>query len=115
VLRSVDDLPTAIDRLASLGYAHKGDLGIPGREAFATPLGLPAHHLYVCAADSAELRRHLLFRDYLRSHPEDARAYGELKQASARRFPDDIESYMAAKDALVKDILRRAQAEITVT
>lgn len=90
VLRSVDDLPTAIDRLASLGYAHEGDLGIPGREAFTTPPGLPPHHLYVCAAGSAELRRHLLFRDYLRTHPEDARAYGTFKQAAALRFPDDM-------------------------
>ena len=83
-------------------------LGVPGREAFMTPRDLPPHHLYVCAADSRELHRHLSFRDYLRAHPVDTRAYGTLKQAAAARFPDDITAYMAAKDGLIKDILSRA-------
>ena len=111
VLRSLDDLPTAIDRLTPFGYAHEGDRGVPGREAFTTPPNLPPHHLYVCVADSAELRRHLLFRDYLRAHAEDAGAYGALKQAAAEQFPDDIAAYMAAKDALIKAILRRVEEE----
>jgi GrpB-like predicted nucleotidyltransferase (UPF0157 family) len=35
------DVQTGISRLASLGYVHRGDLGIEGREAFANPDGLP--------------------------------------------------------------------------
>jgi len=34
VLRPATDLPQVIARLASLGYEHQGNLGIPGREAF---------------------------------------------------------------------------------
>jgi len=37
LLPSTNDLPAAIDRLASLGYEHQGDLGIPGRVAFTSP------------------------------------------------------------------------------
>jgi len=33
-----------------------------------------------------ELERHLNFRDYLRAHPETARAYAELKYALAEKF-----------------------------
>src|SRR2546427_4386046 len=54
LLASADDLPAAVDRLASFGYKHQGDLGIPGREAFTTPPGAPSHHLYVFTDLSGE-------------------------------------------------------------
>src|SRR6266540_5229473 len=34
VVPTVADVAVAIERLATLGYVHRGDLGIPGREAF---------------------------------------------------------------------------------
>ena len=45
VVRPSAGIPAAVARLARLGYGHQGDLGIPGREAFATPPGTPPHHL----------------------------------------------------------------------
>src|SRR4051794_5664339 len=36
-IRTEADLPAAIERLACLGYAYEGDLGISGRAAFAWP------------------------------------------------------------------------------
>src|SRR3974390_1457583 len=63
VVPTVSEIPEAIVRLAALGYIHRGDLGIPGREAFTAPADKPRHHLYVCSPDSSELRRHLSFRD----------------------------------------------------
>ncbi|MDP9373984.1 MAG: GrpB family protein [Chloroflexota bacterium] len=108
IIPSAADLPVAIERLTAIGYVHQGDLGIPGREAFAPPPDTPRHHLYVCTPDSAEYRRHVLFRDYLRAHPGEARAYGELKRAAARRFGDDRDAYTKAKDAFVAAILQRA-------
>jgi GrpB-like predicted nucleotidyltransferase (UPF0157 family) len=74
VVPSVADIPEAIRRLAVLGYVHRGDLGIAGREAFTSPAGKPRHHLYVCSLGSEELRRHRSLRDYLLTHPDDARA-----------------------------------------
>src|SRR5580704_3139687 len=59
VLASRADLPEAIRLLATIGYVHEGDLGIPGREAFRSPPGEPRHHLYVLAAGANELGRHL--------------------------------------------------------
>src|ERR1700677_1324327 len=67
VLASAADLPEAIRLLATIGYVHEGDLGIPGREAFRSPPGEPRHHLYLLATGAAELRRHLAFRDALRA------------------------------------------------
>jgi GrpB-like predicted nucleotidyltransferase (UPF0157 family) len=80
IISSMADLPQAIARLATLEYVYEGDLGIAGREAFAAPPDAPPHHLYVCTSQSEEYQRHILFRDYLRAHPEEVRAYSTLKQ-----------------------------------
>jgi GrpB-like predicted nucleotidyltransferase (UPF0157 family) len=108
VIRSRDDLPEAIRRLAAYGWEHIGDLGITGREAFSRPPGLPTANLYVCAEDSDELRRHCAFRDYLRAHPDEAAAYERLKRELAARFSDDVDSYAEAKSEFVQRILRLA-------
>ena len=108
VVSTQADVHTAIQRLATLGYVHEGDLGATGREAFIPPDGVTWHHLYVCTMENAEYKRHILFRDYLRSHPEDAKMYGDLKLELAQRFHNDRLAYTNAKSDLVKGILQRA-------
>src|SRR5215472_10924802 len=97
VIGSPADLPAVIAKLRPLGYRPQGDLGVPGREAFNNPPGGPPHHLYVCALGNRELARHLAFRDFLRAHPDTARAYGELKRSLASRFCNDRDAYTEAK------------------
>ena len=106
VVKSSDDVPRSIDRLATLGYVHLGDLGVEGREAFQAPADLPAHHLYVCPAGSLALSNHIALRDYLRAHPDVARQYGELKKQLAAEFHDDIGGYVAGKTTFIVSILR---------
>lgn len=108
VLRSQQDLPRAVARLATLGYAHRGDLGIAGREAFAPPPGPPEHHLYVCPPDSPALANHLALRDRLRGHPDLAAAYGALKKRLAATFAHDIDGYVDGKTAFIVGVLRDA-------
>lgn len=96
---------SAIESLATAGYTHQGDLGVPDREAFKSADGVPRHNLYVCPKDSLALRNHLVVRDYLRAHPEVAREYGRLKRRLAARFPDDIDAYIAGKTDLICRIL----------
>jgi GrpB-like predicted nucleotidyltransferase (UPF0157 family) len=102
------DIPAAIERLATLGYVHRGNLGIERREAFDSPERLPRHHLYACPRDSVALANHLAVRDHLRTHPETAHEYGELKKRLAREFPHDIDKYIAGKTDLILKILRAA-------
>jgi GrpB-like predicted nucleotidyltransferase (UPF0157 family) len=105
VIATHDDLEVVIDRLRKLGYQHRGDLGIAGREAFTTPQRTTAHHLYVCAEDSTALRRMLGFRDILRSDTSTARAYAALKHSLAERFRDNRPAYTEAKTSFIDDIL----------
>jgi GrpB-like predicted nucleotidyltransferase (UPF0157 family) len=109
LLRSASDLPMVITRLASFGYVHQGDLGIPGRETFRTPPNDLPHHLYVCPPGNLEFKRHISFRDYLRTHPTDANAYARLKRELVGRFADNREAYMQAKSEFVADILQRVE------
>ena len=94
--------------LEKIGYRHEGDLGIAGREAFKYDgkEHLQKHHLYVCPRDSKELKRHIAFRDYLRSHPEAARAYSRIKEEGAALWPDDMEKYIRHKSPLIEKIYR---------
>jgi hypothetical protein len=52
---------------------------------------------------------HLLFRDFLRTHPEQAAAYLTLKRNLAMRFGDDRIAYTDGKDAFVTETLQRAE------
>jgi GrpB-like predicted nucleotidyltransferase (UPF0157 family) len=106
IVASEREVPLAIARLATLGYVHLGNRGIEGRESFRHPAGLPAHHLYVCPQGSLAVQNHLAVRDYLRTHPETAQVYGELKKRLAREFPNDIESYVDGKTDLMLEVLR---------
>lgn len=107
VIRHAEDLDDVADRLAMLGYARLGDLGILGREAFRAIPELPRHHLYVCAAGSAPLQAHLTLRDALRADPALAEAYAALKRELAERFRDDRDSYTEGKSAFVTAVLLR--------
>jgi GrpB-like predicted nucleotidyltransferase (UPF0157 family) len=108
VVRRQADVPPAIDRLATLGYRHLGNLDIEDREAFEHPAGLPRHHLYVCPEGTIGIVNQLAVRDYLRADPDVARRYGELKQRLATQFPNDIESYVFGKTDFVVEVLRGA-------
>lgn len=97
---------TVADKLAAAGYHHEGDLGIRDREAFCYT-GKPhlqTHHLYVCPACSEELRRHLTFRDFLRSSPEAVKTYSQAKETAARLFPQDIEKYIRYKSPCIEEL-----------
>ena len=102
-------LGQAVTALETIGYRHEGDLGIPGREAFKYDgkEHLRRHHLYVCTKDSAELKRHITFRDFLRSHPEAVREYSRVKEEGAALFPDDIDGYIAHKSPFIESIYRQ--------
>ena len=108
VVRDGSALGAVISGLEAIGYRHEGDLGIAGREAFRYEgkEPLPRHHLYACPQDSPELKRHLAFRDYLRSQPEAVRAYSRVKEEGAALYPDDIEKYIAYKSPFIERIYR---------
>ena len=106
------DFPAVKRALQVMGYYHRGDLGIEGREVFATATPIHPHHLYVCKSGLLALKNHLMFRDYLRNHPGCAQAYALLKQTLAKQFPTDIEGYCAGKSDFIATVLSRCELGI---
>ena len=93
-----------------LGYEHKGAFGIPGRNSFRK--GVPrTHHVHLVSWSSELWSDHLLFRDYLRAHPEIAREYETIKRELATMYFQDKEQYTDAKGPFVRSIVRRARDE----
>ena len=52
----------------------------------------------------------IVFRDYLRSNPDEARRYEELKRDLAQRH-SDADAYAEAKSPYVQEVIRRARSE----
>ncbi len=115
VIDSRNVLEDVVAALSRVGYYHKGDQGIPGREAFGrsgsdvpkdrTGRLWASHYLYVCDKDNRELQRHLAFRDFLRSHPAYVQRYAQLKRTLAREHADNREAYTEGKTAFVSEVM----------
>jgi GrpB-like predicted nucleotidyltransferase (UPF0157 family) len=95
--------------LERAGYEHRGDAGIPEHQFFRR--GHPrAYHIHLVVTGGRLWRAYVGFRDLLRSDPDVARRYAELKLALAKQFPRDRAAYIAAKSAFVTPLACRASA-----
>ena len=108
VIKDYSLFDAVVRALGEIGYHHEGDLGITAREAFkySGKEHLQKHHLYVCPQDSAELKRHVAFRNYLRANPEAVREYSRIKVEGAMLYPNDIEKYIQHKSPFIEKIYR---------
>ena len=109
VIKDYSVFDTVVEKLAILGYIHEENLGIKDREAFDYKgnVDLPKHHLYVCPQFSAELHRHIAFRDYLRNNPDAVLKYSKVKEDGAKLFPDSIDDYIVYKSPCIEEIYRK--------
>jgi GrpB-like predicted nucleotidyltransferase (UPF0157 family) len=101
-------VPAGIARLTSIGYAHRGDQGIPQREAFREPAGPAKHHLYLCPESSTALANHLAVRDVLRANAVAAKAYGDLKRRLAISSAGNVDAYVHGNTDFQVGLLRKA-------
>lgn len=99
LVAALDGLDRKRSLLESLGYGWYGELGIAGRRycALSDDGGNRIVQLHVFTAESPHVVRHLAFRDYLRAHPEAARAYEEEKHRARDLHPDDSHAYADEK------------------
>jgi GrpB-like predicted nucleotidyltransferase (UPF0157 family) len=101
-----------VQPLQSLGYEYRGEFGIPNRHYFRKPPDTLSthrtHHIHMVETNHDAWRKTLLFRDYLRTHPEGAKQYEELKRTLADKFGSDREGYTDAKTDFIETILAKA-------
>ena len=97
--------------LAEIGWEFRGERGMPQRHLFRrlNGQGRRTHQLHMLEVTHPGWEAMLLFRDYVRSHPDVAAEYQRLKLDLARRFPDSRGEYTAGKEAFVMGVLAQAR------
>jgi len=100
-------IDAAMERLiADARYEREGDSGLLVRWAEEYAVFVKLH-----TRNDRKVRNQLLFRDYLRDHPEARSEYESLKRETAQAHPEDLEAYTKAKSEFVGSVLERAREE----
>jgi GrpB-like predicted nucleotidyltransferase (UPF0157 family) len=82
----------------------------PGHHYFRPPPGIPREYqVHVCSVGSRWERVHLLFRDYLRSHPGAAADYEALKRRLAAEHTWARIAYNDAKGPFIDGVVAQAE------
>ena len=112
-VRSLADAERCIEPLEGIGYEYVPEYNdlLPERRYFhkGPPQGR-THHLHMVEQTGEFWDRHLLFRDWLRTHPQDAQEYYRLKKELAARFGRDREGFTDAKTPFIESIVARARS-----
>ena len=114
--------PEVRQRLIEAGYEHReaitrdhvplgedDDPRLWAKFFFNQPAGRRRANIHVRAAGNPNQRYPLLFRDYLRAHPNSARTVELIKRQIAKYHADDIEAYYDIKDPVYDLIWDAAQ------
>lgn len=117
---TVDDLADVdIAALVGAGFTHRPGMKdhcppgvvLPDEELFKLYFKTsqrPAH-LHVRQSGRFNQRYPLLCRDYLRAHPDAAKAYEAVKYGLARHFSDDADAYYEIKDPVFDIVMAGAK------
>lgn len=113
VLVGLEELELTDDQIAAmerLGYDYLGEHGLPGRLFFRKdPRTL---HVHVVQYGGEHWERQIVFRDTLRSDPEERRRYDEFKRRlAAEGHPR--EAYTELKTPFIREVEARARARRT--
>jgi putative glutamine amidotransferase len=113
-LASLEPRSAYAPALRAIGYRTLLDPTCPDHEYASRDVdGGRAFHVHLCPAGTAWERRHLAFRDWLRTHPEDAAAYAVLKRTLAAEHPNDVHTYTDGKSGFIRAIEAKALAPVS--
>lgn len=101
-----------IGPIEELGYIYLPEYAswLPDELFFRKgPPGPWTHHVHMMQPSCPGWETRLVFRDYLRAHPEAARAYADIKRSLAVSSIDDIEAYRTGKDVFVEATTAKAR------
>jgi GrpB-like predicted nucleotidyltransferase (UPF0157 family) len=113
VVRSLDELDAKQSAVEALGYEWRGELGIARRRycVLVDPAnGRRISQLHCFASGDDEIARHVVFRDYMRAHRDEALGYEAEKLRARDLHPNDVNAYNEAKSAWIRERLARARA-----
>ncbi|AWE07648.1 hypothetical protein DCE79_09750 [Lysinibacillus sp. 2017] len=107
IVKSIEKVDLFNNHMKDLGYDVAWEWGITGRRLFRKGGENRTHHIHFYQLDNPEIKRHLIFRDYLRSHPQEVTKYSCFKEELAQRY-DSTSHYSPAKKRFVSDMEQKA-------
>jgi len=114
-IKNLKEATKCIEPLERIGYEYVPEYeeSIPERRYFhkGKPPRAQHYHIHMVELSSNFWKRHLLFRDYLQTHPEVAQDYYELKKRLAREYGSDRTGYTEAKTLFIESVVAKARAE----
>lgn len=103
-----------IQNLENIDYEYRGEFNIPLHLGFRKRPPLTNVNLHVFEEGNPEIELNLLFRDYLRVHPEALKEYADLKlelvaqEGSHQIVQGPFRGYTLGKDTFIKKTLDQA-------
>lgn len=108
VVYAIEAVGLLNEKMDALGYMARGEYGIPGRRYFQKgSKEVHTHHVHVYPLGHPEIRKNLIFRDYLNNYKDEAKHYSELKQALSKQYYNDVSRYTASKESYIKSIFTK--------
>lgn len=108
-VKDLKEVESFIEPLAEIGYEHVFHKEFPNRRFFRKgQWRAGTHHLHIYVYRSEEWNNNILFRDYLKNHPEMLKQYNQLKKELAEKYPHDRVAYTNAKHPFIIDVIQKA-------
>jgi GrpB-like predicted nucleotidyltransferase (UPF0157 family) len=107
-VKSLEPIEIYKERFELIGYYHKVENPDKTKRYFRELPGNRRTHIHVRERGSWSSIFPLLFRDYMRCHPDDCRKYAELKYKLMYLYKDERDKYVDEKESLIWEIMRRA-------
>lgn len=121
IAKPVIDILVAVEHLRHVSGGHREQLRLLGYSggdaAHAAAFGRlffrkgehrVTHHLHIVPLASPDWNVSILFRDYLRTHPDAAAEYARLKADLAQAHAADRAAYTGAKSVFIRRTLAQA-------
>lgn len=112
IAAEIKELETIAKQLQELGYEFRASGTTPSRQFFRVDLpdaeeGTRRYHLHLTDPSSKDWKDLIAFRNYLRSHPEEAEKYAELKKRAVFESEEDGEKYRKIKEPIFQEMIER--------
>lgn len=101
------------EKLQEIGYEFGREGGSKERLFHKSSLkdergNLRTYHVHVTFKESQEWKNVIIFRNYLKNHPEEVKKYAEIKKIAAKKAKEDREIYMQTKKPLIDEMVKKA-------
>lgn len=104
----LDEIDTLDDRMLEHGYVAGGEFGLPHHRFFCKGNDTAClHHVHVYEPHHPSVNQYLLFRDYVSTHVDTAKAYEALKIDLAKRYPHDRTKYTQGKNEFIQEVCKK--------